>query len=630
MKLIPKQQAGGSFVSLFADYTPLTVQQETTSSKSSSSSSSKSSDEDKGKLTEKDLFTLLKDVDGLPNEMKALVKNIQRMYQNASILGDDIDAASIANLYAKNIYQIKNANFNKQEYDQAKKNAEDNGGLNEIAITANGHVIVQDENKELKEITVDDYLGNLDKYSPMTNSNILWYRAHDPSLVGDKETIQIASNGIGLNKVDELIRQKISSLGTTESTQEGYVSKVGQKVQQGLEVISNAKDIIDTRGLTMDGLYKTKAISKDQNEQMQYALKYIYQMLPTNAKTLLKIKSGNSENPDKGAMEMIFNLLSSKASSTQSVSVDYQSDLNIDGSKKKSSSSKDDDPGSLDKLELSGPELFLAGYGNKQMFTINAGSNDAINTMGTTLPLTDGSGKNLGTMCSLQEVSEGQYGGILDWSNVTMAGRRVKGDHLKQVLVQDGNITSMDFPVDANGNPDLRPTTIEAVQKAKQIMKQQGIDFDNKESVGKNAAKVNAILAQCNIPGQYDAQGNPVSQNWKRFAVMNGTTDGKALNVDDLDDTPTYLQEVEDDNDVDNIIEILHEKSGLAANQQYNFEKKGWFSSGDRIFKGTIWIPIQENYFNARVSAGSKITGARSVELERQQQLASMYVKPSE
>jgi hypothetical protein len=25
MKLIPKQQAGGSFVSLFADYTPLTV-----------------------------------------------------------------------------------------------------------------------------------------------------------------------------------------------------------------------------------------------------------------------------------------------------------------------------------------------------------------------------------------------------------------------------------------------------------------------------------------------------------------------------------------------------------------------------------------------------------------------------
>jgi hypothetical protein len=28
-------------------------------------------------------------------------------------------------------------------------------------------------------------------------------------------------------------------------------------------------------------------------------------------------------------------------------------------------------------------------------------------------------------------------------------------------------VISMDFPVDANGNPDLRPTTIEAVQKAK-------------------------------------------------------------------------------------------------------------------------------------------------------------------
>ena len=75
MKLIPKQQNGGSFLSLFADYIP--IEQPKQQPSSESRSDNRSSPSDKGKITEKDLFTLLKDVDGLPNEMKALVSDIQ-------------------------------------------------------------------------------------------------------------------------------------------------------------------------------------------------------------------------------------------------------------------------------------------------------------------------------------------------------------------------------------------------------------------------------------------------------------------------------------------------------------------------------------------------------------------------
>jgi len=41
-----------------------------------------------------------------------------------------------------------------------------------------------------------------------------------------------------------------------------------------------------------------------------------------------------------------------------------------------------------------------------------------------------------------------------------MGGRHIDSSYLNQVLVEDGNIRSIDFPVDENGNPDLRPTTI--------------------------------------------------------------------------------------------------------------------------------------------------------------------------
>jgi len=45
----------------------------TKSSSSSSTKSSKETDDTKGKLTEKDFFNMIKDIDGLPNEMTEIV-----------------------------------------------------------------------------------------------------------------------------------------------------------------------------------------------------------------------------------------------------------------------------------------------------------------------------------------------------------------------------------------------------------------------------------------------------------------------------------------------------------------------------------------------------------------------------
>ena len=87
MNIIPKLQSGGSTASLFTVYTPLQTpkvqapQNVSTSNKESisikSSSKSDTEKEDKGKLTEKDLFAMIKDINGLPNEMKTIISDLK-------------------------------------------------------------------------------------------------------------------------------------------------------------------------------------------------------------------------------------------------------------------------------------------------------------------------------------------------------------------------------------------------------------------------------------------------------------------------------------------------------------------------------------------------------------------------
>jgi hypothetical protein len=71
MKLIPKLQKGSSFYTIYDTIGVPDVPKSTASTKSKSSSSKSSSDSDedtKGKITIKDLFTMVKEMDGLKNE----------------------------------------------------------------------------------------------------------------------------------------------------------------------------------------------------------------------------------------------------------------------------------------------------------------------------------------------------------------------------------------------------------------------------------------------------------------------------------------------------------------------------------------------------------------------------------
>jgi len=142
-------------------------------------------------------------------------------------------------MYLGSLYKTKVAGYNKKEYDNAYQIVKNNKGLSEFAITDSGSLVVQDkETGRFSTIKVQEYLANpeafnssVGKYAVQTNSNLLYWRAHSKNQAFNNGVFSIVENGIGLEKVAELVKNNLDSLGKSErSTPFSVYSKDGQIV----------------------------------------------------------------------------------------------------------------------------------------------------------------------------------------------------------------------------------------------------------------------------------------------------------------------------------------------------------------------------------------------------------------
>jgi hypothetical protein len=65
------------------------------------------------------------------------------------------------------------------------------------------------------------------------------------------------NNGIGMDKVHQLISERLKGLGTSTASRSGYSVRTDKYIQQGLEILNemDSKDIINSSGMTLEGLY---------------------------------------------------------------------------------------------------------------------------------------------------------------------------------------------------------------------------------------------------------------------------------------------------------------------------------------------------------------------------------------
>lgn len=610
MQIIPKFQQGG-FSSLFTTYTPTTVaapqQIQTTQT---TTQTTKTTDKNDNNFTQKELVKLLDKVDGLPNDMQAIGNNIINSLQLAQLGGT---ASDIASSYLSNLLQVKQAVFNKKEYDNAYKQVTQNDGLNEYAVTASGNLVAfNKETEDIEEVPIKDYWKNQDKYDIMTNSNLLYIRSHSPQYVNKNNILETISNGIGMNQINKLIKERLINLGTRQISNEGYSVKIGSEIRQGLEVLNGVKsrELAGKTGMTLDGLYKNKVITIDQKEQAESALLYIYHSLPVNAQAILKLHSGNKDNPTDGAINLIAALITSTTRSSIINSTNWKGTLEQvlaspntkNGSKSSSSGSND-----TDSKAKSGPYTDMVRMigGNETQISINKGTNYQIDVRGVNYPsLTDTSGKPVGKTSLDNLLNSGLQGIITDRNAITFGNVQLQDTDFNNIMYSGsgGTMTILPTKISDNGRKIVDLEVLDRWETANKELRNIGINSVMDENHQQQIAKV---LLKYDLDGLVDMGTGTVDYSkLGQFLIIDGyAVDNTSRNRFGNSD---YVSHINDDPDVISMIE----KALSTDDNKYTIDPDNWydFNGHDNLYKGSIYIPITINEHQAQTAEGQKLS----------------------
>lgn len=621
MKVIPKLQDGG-FMSLFTSYAPIqspAPSQQARGSHSREERSSEREESTKGKLTEKDLFELVSKVDGLPNDTRALVSSLQNMFQMQQITGT-ADVSDLASTYLSNLYQIKMASYNKKEYDKAYTEVTKNGGLNEYAITASGQVIVMDEDDNLKQISVSELLKGTSKYRPLTNSNLLYLRAYQPEYINNNQILNTVANGIGMEQVDKMIREKLSSLGTSESVRSGYSVKSDSYIAQGLNVLSQVESaaVAGQTGMTLDGMYKNKIITKDQKQQAEAALQYIYNTLPDNAKTLLSIKAGNAANPQAGAQAVILQLITSRMSQTNSSETTWEGTL-----EQVTKSGKDGKGSGLgsDNIKTS-PYLNMSRMigGNPTSLSINKGTIYQMDVDGVNYPSIPGfDGKPIGKTSLENLLVSGLQGVVTDKNAITFGNIVLSSADFDNVMYDGtgGTMAILPTTMSTTGRKVVDLEALDRWEAANKQLKDMGIksiyDSDHQQEIVQ-------VLYQNQLEKLVNVSTGSLDYSaFGQYMIVDGyAVDNSSKNTFK---NSSFVTKVDDNSDEIQIIERALSTDKDQSN--YKIDVDNWYdwNEHDIVYKGSIYIPITSNQLQALTASGQHVKEGPAIQKEYEYQM---------
>lgn len=612
---IPKYLQGGSALP-FVDYMPFTGVD--TSVASSTTESSKSNDNQS--LGLKDLLNLAKEVKGLPSDISKITQSIEQMYAGTSLFDDGkLSDQRIVTTYLSTLQKIRVAEFNSEQFKNAQTIVEKNGGLNEIAIDENGRLIVQDTNTgAMNRLTVEQFnqlqAEDPNRFKALTNFNLLDCRAQNNHFAFSNDILRTISNGIGEKTVTEMLQRALNDIGTTTLKQEGYSEKAANRIKGGISLMEQAFE----QGMTVDGLYKQSMLSKDQKEQISAAMNYLWNVMPENARTWLKYKSG-SNNPTEGAKSLMQTLMFAHNSPTTELDLDLTK--NPDESSDESS-----DDGKLKTSYLG--NLQAGSNGREATFHVNLGgkyANSKMSITGTAYGLTvTPDGKPIGPTSMYNMLQQSRIFGISDDNNIFFGEQKVSVDQLKNIAYKGDQVLRVNIPCKADGTPDfdLLKSFTEAQQKIRLS--------------GGTLAEQKAIIEEYpELAGLVNSDGSYNMNRFKPYLIVNAMTTDKLAGVN-LDEN-NYVSEVSPD---PNLYAELKESlaTGTGKDKQYpDIDEYGWSESifkgwgewingYDHIVKGYMFIPLNMNRGAASMYANQHISQSANDSLEEEYQQSEAFL----
>lgn len=564
----------------FVAYQPVIVSDKRTSAIPEEAVAAKvASDADKGKLTSKDLYTMLKEkLKGLPSDVDVAMWKLQSVEESLNLDFFHDFTSNVENRYLNALQTMNQLSFSREQYDKALDNVKSNGGLNEAAIDQYGQVYMTN-GKDYKLMSPEK--AKQSGWKQMTNQDLLYLRANDPSLSGKDEILNVVNNGIGISQVTKMIQDSIGNLGTNSNSETAYATTQQGQLIQGLNDFIKAAQETGQYDASIEDLYKAQIINKTQAQQAQQAIAYIYKTLPQNAKSLLKTRTEGGT--DKEALNLISTLVLSKTSEDRSFTVD------LEGGPTKKSMSKD--AGSKDDTELktSLPLQVMQDMGGADIapVTIDKGDGVQMSVYGSFFsaindkkgePIVNTSLQNMLAQSGLQDI-------VKNVRSITFGDQKLTPEQLSKITYNNTGIVRADLPVNEDGTVKL--SVLDDFNAAMNEIK--GLGNASRE-------QVEAIKAKYHLDQYLKDDGTPDPKHTAPFMLTEGYTTEK----NGIEDT-AYVKHIK--NPTDDQIQLIKDSLTVGTGKDAkvpDIDTFDWYNPFDyfgteNIYKATVYIPISNN-----------------------------------
>lgn len=576
----------------YVAYQPVIVSDKRTSATQEEAAAAKvASDSDKGKLTSKDLYTMLKEkLKGLPSDVDTAMWKLQSVEESVNLDFFHDFTSSIENRYLNALQTMNKLTFSREQYDKALDNVKSNGGLNEAAIDQYGQVYMTN-GKDYKLMSPEK--AKQSGWKQMTNQDLLYLRANDPSLSGKDEILNVVNNGIGISQVTKMIQDSIGNLGTNSSSETAYATTQQGQLIQGLNDFIKAAQETGQYDASIEDLYKAQIINKTQAQQAQQAIAYIYKTLPQNAKSLLKTRTEGGT--DKEALSLVSTLVLSKTSEEKSFTAD------LEGGPTKKSMSKDTNAGSKDDTDLktSLPLQVMQDMGGSDVapVTIDKGDGVQMSVYGSFFsavndkkgdPIVNTSLQNMLAQSGLQDI-------VKNARSITFGDQKLTPEQLSKITYNNTGIVRADLPVNEDGTVKL--SVLDDFNAAMNEIK--GLGNASKE-------QVEAIKAKYHLDQYLKDDGTPDPKHTAPFILTEGYTTEK----NGIEDT-AFVKHIK--NPTDDQIQLIKDSLTVGTGKDAKvpdidtfdwYNPFDWFGT-ENIYKATVYIPISNNV-GAAVRGGNQ------------------------
>lgn len=510
---------------------------------------------------------------GLESDVYSFLDQMEAIIMNAyNPITGKVNYAS----YKLMLPQLSRIREEGKAFEEARKKMEANGAIDEVAVSDRGQVYVVDPDAGIVKRSVSELQG--DEYL-LTNGELAKARATNPIAAWNTDFTQTIANSTSTQAITKYILDSINKLGKAQTSGEQFTD-ADDDVISGAQVLTQM--IKGNKGFA-----QTTIDAETQKQQAKYALGYLASMMPSNMMTVLQLRA---QRQGVDVIDLMDSLIQSTTSTKATQKTTFKGAE--DGSQVDENSNIKLTPAiALYTGRVPVMPNYQLSYGTSNTFTGEAQISN----------LVDASNNNLKAGALLTDFYPGDMKSIFDTTNIVMGN--VKIDNPNMIRVKDSSMAIIELPVDQQAAAEgvIRPDL-------SQLKKKDIADTRIRNEHATTPEEINMIYRECELNPKYDANGNELTQNYIRFAVIKGYIDENTLDKQ---------AKVDDDPWENYLAEVRNEATNSWLKSLYKTDK----IEVDDLYEGNIYMPMIANngmYRNAAMGAFNNLTIGQSTNVMRE------------